>query len=282
VAGDVPPTLQTRLGILGLSINREWPLLPIYLGALVYLGVRPGPPEPRRLVSLWVAAGLLGPFVGSSFGHQFIQAVPPLTLATVLVLVWLGHRLRWEGLVEEPAVFRGLRALLLFVAFLAAVTHLPLLHDGITLNGRGDQQTTERTLARLVDSRSGPADTLMPWTTAPWESCQLINLLAGRRSPTRWAAWLTWAHDPALRARQEAERDLSQSPPRFVVIQTGPPLPYPARPDSAQWGSTLFDAWLNQLVATQYRLVMAVPRYALYERQSPSAPSRSSPPGEEN
>jgi hypothetical protein len=272
---DVPATLQSRLSVLALSINREWQLLPLYLGALLYLGVRPGPRANHRLLSLWVVAGLVAPFVGGSWGHQFIEAVPPLALATVMVLVWLGHRLRWERLIEQHEAFRGVQLLLLFLAVFSVWAQLAFLHDAVTLKGRGGQEAAEQTLAQLVADRSGPGDTLLPWANAPWEGCLMINVRSGRRNPTRWLAWLAEPLDSVPGATDEAERAVSQAPPRFVISRGVVRSGNQTRGASPQDGPTAFDAWVGHLVSTQYHLVATADRFALYERGDGRTTSQS-------
>jgi 4-amino-4-deoxy-L-arabinose transferase-like glycosyltransferase len=264
-----PPTLGGRLTMLAVSVNQEWQLLLTYLGALVFLCVRPGARESRRLLSLWVVAGLVGPFIGSAYGHQFLEAGPPLALATVLVFLWLGHRLGWERLGEEQELLRGVRALVLFAAVFGVWVQLPLLRDALTLEGRNHVVAAEATLAKLVASRSSPQDTLLPWANSLAHSCLLINVQSGRRSPTRWVTG-----DPGALpgAGAEFQRALTQAPPRFVVTAGVVPSAGPAPP--AERPSAL-DAWVAHLVSTQYRLVTTADRYALYERARPAGSDRT-------
>jgi len=283
VSGGAPTSVLVRIARFALAIKENvWPLLPLGLGGALFLCLRRWLPGNQRLVVLWVLFALVGPFAGWAYGHQFLQVVPPLALATIMAGSWLWRRLDGWGAMAREDLRRAAKGACIFAAFTFVWLQLPLLYNAVSLPEQRQESSARQSLAQIIRARAQTEDTLLSWHTP-----LMVNILSGLRSPTRHAFdWYYFRQDVA----EEVIRTLTHTPPRFVVMKRFVVVPREgATGDKADTGISrplgirerLVDPWVEQMVARDYHLIAVVDKYLLYERKEATDTKRRGLPRHE-
>lgn len=264
-----PTSILQRVGRFSVLINQGVrPLIPLALGAVAFLWLRRRLPAGQNLVTLWLAFAAVGPLLGWSYRHHFVQVVPPLALATVMVMSWVWRKLHCQEIIVRHNLWPTAAAVCVSAVGIIAWSHMPLLYQSATQPAFSREASPEYELARTVRSRAHPGDTLLPWdASGGWtgdHQSLLINIYSGRRSPTRHPFNIRYNCSPVT---EEVIETLRNSPPRFVAVYEGEHGPghrdYSAEelPHRAQ-----LEAWVSRMIRSNYRLVAAAGNYSLYER----------------
>jgi len=173
------------------------------------------------LIPLWFASSLFGVALGPfTFGHYFLQLLPPLTLALGFVAALAGGAFsgQWPtARARALAVVIGLVALAPMVVARLDSVQAPLSqrsHELYGIYGPPPFQAAVEVGAWL-EERSAPDDTILIVGSEPE-----ILFYSGRRSSTRYTIFypLTGAYESSGPMCAELFAEIERSPPEFVIL----------------------------------------------------------------